>query len=476
MLACRAPAGARLDEPTPVKTGPRRTLLALAALTLLGGLLRLHFASYPVRPIGDEVYYFEVARSLALGEGHAGQNSRALRPPAHPWLLSCVFDTDLGAEAALADQVRPLLRLQVALGTLLIALTGWFAWRLFGPVAALAAAAMAALYPTLIAYSHYLWSETFFSVVMLAGLLLVVEVARTWSAWQALLAGALFGVGTLTREVALPVALLCALWWLWMAPSGRRAVALARGAGMLVCCLALVAPWTYRNYRVLGRFVPVASIGWLAMREGNTLPAGSWLHPDPEGLREWRRLYFAMDEMEAADRAKEETLERIRQEQPLWILKKLVRTTALLLTPDSYIFKKLSRDGYGEVRLGGVRAVLVATILSYLAVVVLGVIGLASRPGKGRVLLPVLVLAAVFGLHLVANSASRFRVPWMPLVMVYAGHAVASWRTIPHVIRGRRRAFLALGLIAVLGGCTLYFLPDAAALWEKGTYVDPSRP
>ena len=468
--------GEAIDEATPVETGHRRTLLALAAVTLIGGLLRLHFAAFPVKPIGDEVYYLQMARSIAAGEGHTAQNSLALRPPAHPWLLSFFVDTDLPADAPVVDQVRPLVRLQVVLGTLLIALTACLTWLLFGPRAALVASSIAALYPTLIAYSHYLWSETFFSVLILGGLIEVVLVARTGSWWHALAAGVLFGVGTLTREVALPVAAMCALWWLWMAPPDRRGVALAQGAGMLVACLAVVAPWTYRNHRVLGRFVPVASIGWLAMREGNTLPSGSWLHPDPEGLREWRRQYFALSEMEAADMARRETLQLIAEEQPSWIFEKLVRTTVLLLSPDSGIFKKLSRGGYGEVGLAGVRVVLVATILTYLGVAVLGVIGMSLRPGRGLVLLPVLIFAVVFAVHLIANATSRFRVPWMPLVMAYAGHAVVSWRTIPEVITGRRRTILASALFLVLGGCTVYFLEDAVSLWEKATYVDPSRP
>ena len=105
--------------------------------------------------------------------------------------------------------------MQVALGTATVALAAALGWLLFGPRVGLAAAVLSAVHPTLVAMSHYLWSETLFTVLLSAGLVaLVAGWRRRGIAW-ALAAGALFGLAGLTREVGLLVGVAGAGWWLF---------------------------------------------------------------------------------------------------------------------------------------------------------------------------------------------------------------------------------------------------------------------
>ena len=81
------------------------------------------------------------------------------------------------------------------------------------------------------------------------------------------------------------------------------------------------------------------------------------------------------------------------------------------------------------------------------------------------------MLGAVCAVHVAANATPRFRVPWLPFLIVYACHAALRWRdwTRP----GARRALWAplAALLFVLWAAGPYFSEEAA---EVGTR--PERP
>ena len=147
-------------------------LLVLAALALRVYVLE---RTFPPRLLGDEMYYVIVASNLAAGRGHLyGENARALRPPAHAWLLSQVADPDAlraperssrsGRRGVRLGALRPLLAVEVALGTALVVASAVLAWGLFDRRTGLLAGAIATVYPTFIAFSWALavssWAST----------------------------------------------------------------------------------------------------------------------------------------------------------------------------------------------------------------------------------------------------------------------------------------------------------------------------
>jgi len=83
------------------------------------------------------------------------------------------------------------------------------------------------------------------------------------------------------------------------------------------------------------------------------------------------------------------------------------------------------------------RPLAAATVLSYVLVTAGGVLGIAVAVGRGRKLLPGLLLGIVLLVHVVTTANSRHRLPWMPLLMVYASFAVLQLRTLSW--RGPRR-------------------------------------
>jgi 4-amino-4-deoxy-L-arabinose transferase-like glycosyltransferase len=462
------------------RTRARRAALLVGLWVLLGGAIRLGIneATFPTDLVGDEFYYSQTAVHLAVHDEHycPPYGTWAGWPPAYPWVLSrWMFPVRVGPDEAIDLALAQ--RAQVAIGSLLVVATAVLAGALFGPREAVVAAAMAALYPTFVAYSHFLWSETFFALLLTTALVGVVRCQRRPGYGLAALTGLAFGVSALTREVGLVLAAACAGWWWYAAAPPDRRAAAARGALMLGVACLVILPWTLRNYSVLDRFVPVSTAGWLNARSGNTLAGDNWLRPDLGPIRAFRNAYFDIpDEMARADFARDQTLALIRSEQPLWLPKKLVRTTGLLFAPDSFVFKKISRGAYDGISATGVRAVLVLTVAAYVGVVLLGVAGVAAATGPGRRALPVLLFGVTLALHVAVNASSRYRLPLMPLLMAYAGHAWVHrhglWTSLS------RRSRLAAGgvLLVFLGFCVPYFAPEAVSLWTRGTYVEPGRP
>jgi len=458
--------------------GSRRSLALLAAIVLLGGALRWYVgaAVQPVEPRGDEVYYTAVARAIARGEGHrypAPPFALAKRPPAHPWLLAQFVEP--GPRRRGNDAAPELLPVQYALGALLVLVTGLLGWQLFGARVALVAAAFVAVNPTLIAFSHYFWSEPLFAVLLtlaFAGVLRLPD--RPGFAWAAL-CGLAFGCAALTREIAIPAVGIAAAWSWRAAPPERRRRAAAQGLVLVLAAAAVVLPWTWRNYRVLGGFVPVSTIGWFAAAEGNTLDSEHWFTGNSADVDVFRGgLREAGDELAGIGYARRWAVERIRAEQPAWFFEKLARSTTMLLTPDSPLLMKLREGRYGDVSRARVRGVLVLSVLVYALTLLSAAAGFLSGVSRGRRLLLGGVLLAALATHVFANATARFRVPWLPLAAVFAAVTWTQPRATLRALSAPARWGLIAFAVYFLGVCVPYARPELTAVWDGPAAVRPS--
>ena len=478
-----APESADADDPSP------SLLVILLVVALLAGGLRFGTLAmvFPPRLTGDELYYVDTALHQARGDGHYSKIYRSWAgwPPGHAFALSLVVDEPNANYRDLPEStLRRFLLFESAVATGTAVLVALLGWSLLGRRTSIAAGLLAAGYPTLIAYGHYLWSENLFVFLEAAALVAAARAAATGRWGWVVAAGVGFGTATLTREVGGLLAGAVALWWCWTGiPAwdasrpleARRRPAAARSLVLLACTIAVVAPWTARNQQRFDRLVPVSTVGWMGLREGNTL-GPAWLRPDLKALEAFRARYFRIpDELERMDLARREARSLVRSEQPAWIFKKLVRNTALFFGPDSFLFKKISRGAYGILPLGPVRGVLVLTMGIYLLVLVGAILGIGLAWTRRRELLPLLATLVVFGAHLVANASSRYRLPLVPLALVFAAYAATHWRELRSVPTGVRVAW-AVAIAALVIWPLVYFAPDASSLWSQGTYVIPWRP
>ncbi|GAC1625876.1 MAG: hypothetical protein NVS4B11_22120 [Ktedonobacteraceae bacterium] len=119
---------------------------------------------------------------------------------------------------------------------------------------------IAALYPGLYIYDGWLYSESMYTFLLFASVYGFSQLQRTAQTRWAVLCGVLLGLLSLTRPNGLAVIVLALVWLLiigkiyrWPWRNIARSVAL-----LAVISLAIVAPWTIRNYTVAHAFVPVA--------------------------------------------------------------------------------------------------------------------------------------------------------------------------------------------------------------------------
>jgi 4-amino-4-deoxy-L-arabinose transferase-like glycosyltransferase len=95
----------------------------------------------------------------------------------------------------------------------------------------------------------------------------VLRSAETLSAARSVIVGIALGITTLTLPITLLFPPMLLVLWLLLHP-GRRGV-FAHWIAVCAIMAAVVAPWTIRNYRVSGRFIPVSAGGGYAFLFGD---------------------------------------------------------------------------------------------------------------------------------------------------------------------------------------------------------------
>ena len=200
------------------------------------------------------------------------------RAPPHPGPASCVahgrpgvltgyrppvWPVTLGGVYAIADTIGmprwTAGRLaQAVIGTVVVALAGAIAAEVSGTAVGLLTLGLGAIFLPLVLDGATLISEPLFVALELAAVLAVLRQRRRPGgiAW-ALAAGVLAGLAALTRSTGAVLA-LALVAGLWSATDARRRRMVAIAAFAIAAAL-VVAPWTARNQRVLGSFVPVST-------------------------------------------------------------------------------------------------------------------------------------------------------------------------------------------------------------------------
>lgn len=261
-------------RPPAARTEPRRGLgvRALALVFVIAVTVRAVYCVLVLRgyaPISDASDYFEIAASLARGDGFAAEHPygvlhrTAFRPPLYPLLLGSVFAVT-GAHLGVAQAVN------VLLGAVVVVLVAVIATRVGGRFAGVAAAALATVYPPLLANDGPPLAEPL-SLVLVLGMVLVLLRERSgWVEW----AGVLCGLLVLTRPSAQLLVPVLALWVLRRA-GWRRALVFGAIA------VLVIAPWVARNAAVFGHPVLVTSNGFnlAAVWSPTALAQGGFVDP-----------------------------------------------------------------------------------------------------------------------------------------------------------------------------------------------------
>ncbi len=196
----------------------------------------------------DALWYTLVSGPIANGKGFLAPGpyfstgrtiATAAYPPLYPGFLALVTRVVNGRP----DTFR---YAGAVCGTATVVLTGLVGRRVAGVRVGLVAAALAAVYPSLIAVDGALLSETVSIPLALGALLVTISAIEHPTAWRYAMAGALFGAMLLARADAfVPATIVVATGAVASRGSLRRAVVQAGAAA--VAMIAVVTPWLIRN-------------------------------------------------------------------------------------------------------------------------------------------------------------------------------------------------------------------------------------
>ena len=275
-----------------IQWGRRTWLVLILSGLVLGGLaLRLQAAwqrnseapdELALRLVGDEGGYEEAADALL----HGSFFQSPVRVPIYPLFIAAVYYT-LGERSP-----AKLLYIQTFVGVVVVPLTYLLARRLTGMIPALVAAGIVAFDDSLIEHARQIYSEIVYTPLLLVALLALIGALQTPRLWRFAWAGAGMAVVTLCRPTTALVPLMLPLllpWsWTWRQKAGACIV---YGLTMM----AVIAPWTYHNWRTYHRFLPLTVSGGalyqgspefyhLTQRQGNYFDIwGNELNPQRNG-------------------------------------------------------------------------------------------------------------------------------------------------------------------------------------------------
>jgi hypothetical protein len=240
-----------------------RTLdrVSVAAVLLFGVALAtalLFILAYPLPVVqSDAVGYLELARNVAAGKGFTqdGVTPMVYRPPLFSALLGGWFlltGTSSPLSAAVFQSLEHAASVLVAF-LLFLELTPSLAW-------AVGVSLFLAVNPLLVTRVVFVLQEPTLLLFTTLAVWFSVCWIRNPSTPRAMLAGAGWGLCTLAKVVAgFAPFLLLAMRFL---PGRlRREWRGTEAAALLVCFVAVIAPWTVRNYVHFHRFIPVNGQG-----------------------------------------------------------------------------------------------------------------------------------------------------------------------------------------------------------------------
>jgi 4-amino-4-deoxy-L-arabinose transferase-like glycosyltransferase len=403
----------------PGSDSPTRDLRWLAAICALAFALRAVVIAnmLDAKLFADMQEYHDRAMHL-LKTGTLFPD--AFRVPLYPMFIAGVFKV-------FGPNLLAVRLAQALLGTCTVGLTYFLGRRDVASRAALAAAFVVATYPALLLYSAYLMAETLFSFFVV--LTLVLWLKRR--AWAAAAAGVVLGAATLTRSVGLALIGGIVIAEVWRAVMRRETIdraAMTRLAALVAGVALAMMPWVTRNYGIYHRFLPTDTSSGFNVLIGN-YPGASGRHPGIAAVEGVMRNYWstARNDLERSDIG--------MRAGRAFVLEHPARAARLALLKVAYLIGVEGREhawGYsyhvqGKHNPTTVRMWGIAIIVSFPLLFLAALIGF-SRPGALTTdagVLIVATLACAVAVHVASFGDTRFHLPWIPLLAVFAARAVA---------------------------------------------------
>ena len=421
----------------------------------------------PLR-IWDEKEYDVLARSLvdyAEFSYNIGEPA-SLRPPLYPLFLSIVYQV-FGV-----GNYQAVRAFQAGLSLVLVVLLYDLGTQVYNRGIGLCGAGLYAFYPSLLVDNNLILTEVLFTFFLTAAVWALVRAfPRSSFAWL-VGSGILFGLGALTRSVLwvfIPV-LSAYVLAVWDGPWKSRVLA---SASIFLAAALTIAPWAIRNTMLEKTFLTIDSMGGRNLMMGNyeyTPMHGSWKTIEIKGEHSWDAVLGREEpsSLSATQGQKDKIAMRYALRyvltHPLQTAQRDVVKFFDFWGLERELIAGASRGWFGRIPKVGVWGLAAVIIGFYVAGLFLGIFGaLVSPPNDRRVFgLFLLVIGFVCAMHTLAFGHSRYHLPLMPLILIFAGAAVGRTMKI-WTARGRRSFALAVllsGVFMVVWACNLFFIDN----------------
>ncbi|HQY87926.1 MAG TPA: hypothetical protein PK402_04660 [Tepidisphaeraceae bacterium] len=408
-----------------------------ALVLRIGAIASLESWKYP-----NPMEHRGVALALLRGDGfsfnefnHYGPSS--VQSPPYPLLLASLFSI-FGPDSAGAYTAAMIIN--AFAGALSCVVTGLLAQRLGASfLISLVGAALVAIWPTqvyAVTVAQAISLITLCTVCVMWLFYVSVDTQRIlpWLGYS--LIGCL---GALTEPVLLPFMALSGLLILFW-PKLAWSIRLRNAAILFLSALLVIGPWSYRNYRVHGKFVPVKNTVWVNIWKGaNPHATGTDRLPMTDEMREQLKTMTDAQKRDATfdsarqyDKLTEEQL-RALNKQPEIVREQLFHDWAvswIKANPKQWAQLCVARLGKTlwiewDNPKGEQFYFISRTIL--LAASAVGFVFAFFH--RWRMLIPILVMGTGVLTYTLTIAAARFAFPYEPWQLILASLAIIALAT-----------------------------------------------
>jgi hypothetical protein len=422
----------RTSMPAAIDKGARRALLLIAALHVLISLVVIPFlgprlaSSYGQEKSSDG--YDLLAASLDAGHGYRFYPDTAptlMREPGYPLLLAAV-QLVFGSSFATIRCTNLVL-------TLLTAFLTTHLMRHLMPESSrarsLAPAALFLLHPGVLLAENRGGVELIFAFLLVLFALTIARALESRRDLDFVLSGVVLGITVLVRSTPMLFPFLFAPWFIFHAPGARGRLTAFRQLAWVVLAMAFVlTPWTIRNYRLVGRVVPTASVMgisaqagqyinehlfdgrpfWILDREASRIRSQEAMRlgiPFEGGADSYYQMFYkSRDEIRFSDELLHQTVTKYRQDPGLYLRVCAQNALNFWIAGKTWLAT-------------GLNAIIQIPLLVF---ALLGV-KLLFRRGRRQVLIMLLVLmSGILAIHIAVLAQARYSIPLMPFVSVLA--------------------------------------------------------
>jgi 4-amino-4-deoxy-L-arabinose transferase-like glycosyltransferase len=397
---------------------PQLALFALALVLRMSWVLAVDRKGFA---FNDALMYHSTAENLNAGLGYVPLTGgpTARWPPGFSTVLAGLY---------WAFGVHPLVGelFNAAVGAATVVLLMLIVERTLDRGTAIVAGTMLAVLPGPIMWTDVLVSETLYTAVFVAAVLVLVRARPTWPWLMAF--GAVVGIGVLVRGEALTwLVLPVVMWWRivpWR-PLARVVLVAAISAAMIML------PWTVRNAVVMDAFVPVATNASQTLWSGHNAHAtGAQVYP-PADYDDRFDQSLPDSELQTSKALRNDAIEYMAT-HPLRELELVPLKLLHLNRGDSYVLDWVNAPGDREAPpISAIQAERIGVVadLGYyglLTLTVLGGIVLGRRFWRSRIgrVVGTSFATALFLYGFVYYGNYRYRLPYEPLMVVVSAALV----------------------------------------------------